>query len=245
MDATETPKPQPRKKKKRPVELPEILENTKRASDALLKLQRGEKITNRDLVALFKSHSTEGDLSAALQTLEQNEENDLLENIFNLYVEEPRVVTGFADIWCPNLEAEMLLYFKQYPDKLYSLHPRKFEELVASIFKNNGFSVELTPETRDGGVDIIAVQHSAFTGEVVSLIECKRYAPNQKVGIGVVQRLVGAVHQMRANKGIVVTTSFFSRDAIHVSETCKHVLALRDYNSLQGWLNDLHLPKPI
>jgi DNA polymerase III subunit epsilon len=136
-----------------------------------------------------------------------------------------------------SVEQEMLAYFARNPHALYGMSPRKFEEFVAAIFKNNGFSVQLTPPSRDGGVDIIAVQHSALTGATVNLIECKRYAPNRPVGIGIVQRLVGVVEQNRAGKGILVTTSTFTRDAIRVAEATPHSLALRDYDAVCEWLS--------
>lgn len=199
----------PKKKRKKPKNLPEILVNIKNATSAMTKIQNGQKISNSELIALYKSHNTESDLGLAFDHLLEDGEAELFDQLSNLYVEQPEIASSFAGIWCPNFEQEMLTYFQQYPDRLYNLDPRKFEELVAAIFKNNGFTVELTPQTRDGGADIIAVQHSAFTGDTVSLIECKRYAPTQKVGIGVVQRLIGAVHQRQATKGVIVTTSFF------------------------------------
>lgn len=239
MTDANTPAPKPKKRRKKPIELPEILANVRRASSAMAKLQNGEKISDAELIALYKSHSTEIDLDLAFSALQEDGDAELLENLSSLYVEEPEIALTFAGIWCPSLEDEMLAYFRQHPDLLYSLPPRKFEELVAAIFKNNGFTVQLTPETRDGGVDIIAVQHSAFTGETVNLIECKRYSPTQKVGIGVVQRLIGAVYQRQATKGVIVTTSFFSRDAQQAAESCKHMLALKDYYSIQSWLGNL------
>lgn len=139
-------------------------------------------------------------------------------------------------IWIPNVEQELVAHLLKHPNALYEISPRQFEELVASIFRNNGFSVELTPRTRDGGVDIIAVEHSAFTGNSVHLIECKRYSPANKVGIGVVQRLLGTVTQRRATKGILVTTSSFTQDAIRVAEETRHTITLNNYNSILGWL---------
>jgi len=47
-------------------------------------------------------------------------------------------------------------FFKKYPERMYDMNPRKFEELIAAIFKDFGFDVELTKATRDGGRDIIA-----------------------------------------------------------------------------------------
>lgn len=142
-------------------------------------------------------------------------------------------------IWLPNVEQELFTYLRQNPKALHELSPRQFEELVAAIFRNNGFSVELTPQTRDGGVDIIAVQHSALTGDSVHLIECKRYNPTNKVGIGVVQRLLGTVAQRRATKGVVVTTSSFTQDAIRVAEETRHIITLNNYNAVLGWLQDI------
>ena len=231
MTEASPPSPTLKKRRKKPVELLEIRANVQRAANAMDKIQKGEKISDVELIALYKTQSTELDLDLAFKTLVEGGDGELLESLTSLYVEQPEIASGFADLWCPNLESEMLAYFRQNPDQLYSMHPRKFEELVAAIFKNNGFTVQLTPETRDGGVDIIAVQHSSFTGETVNLIECKRYSPTQKVGIGVVQRLIGAVYQMQATKGVIVTTSFFSRDAQRAAQSCKHMLALKDYYS--------------
>jgi len=142
-------------------------------------------------------------------------------------------------IWIPNVEQELVAHLLKHPSALYEISPRQFEELVASIFRNNGFSVELTPRTRDGGVDIIAVEHSAYTGNSVHLIECKRYGPTNKVGIGVVQRLLGTVTQRRATKGILVTTSSFTQDAIRVAEETRHTITLNNYNSILGWLQTM------
>jgi HJR/Mrr/RecB family endonuclease len=139
------------------------------------------------------------------------------------------------------IEMELIQHLKNDPHKLYALTPRQFEELVASIFKNQGFDVELTPKTRDGGIDIIAVQKSLYTGDSVHLIECKRYAPHNTVGIGIVQRVLGAVAQHEASKGIVITTSHFTNDAKKVAIDTKQQLTLCDYNDLLIWLNSLNI----
>src|SRR5437868_1276770 len=36
------------------------------------------------------------------------------------------------------------------------MHWRQFEELVAELLQNDGYTVELTKKTRDGGIDILA-----------------------------------------------------------------------------------------
>lgn len=153
---------------------------------------------------------------------------------FGLAVASPFL---FSDV-----EREVLAYFGRYPELLHSLPPRKFEELIASVFRQNGFAVELTPETRDGGIDIIAVQKSGLSGSSLHLIECKRYLPHNTVGIGIVQRLLGVVEQHKATKGIVVTTSSFTRDAVLVAESAQHRLVLNEYSKLTSWLAEFADP---
>jgi restriction system protein len=135
----------------------------------------------------------------------------------------------------------MVEYFQRRPEQMHSMPPRKFEEMIAEIFRNNGFQVEFTPETRDGGLDRIAVNGSVFTGRSTHLIECKRYDPTKPVGIDVVQRLWGKVIQERATKGIVVAMSIFSRGARKVAEESRHVLVIHDYEAVVGWLRALRL----
>lgn len=89
------------------------------------------------------------------------------------------------------------------------LTPRKFEELVAELFRGKGYDIELTPPTADGGFDIRAV-HRQAVGTAMVLIECKRYS-QKKAGLGVVRGLYGVVESERATRGIIATTSVFTR----------------------------------
>jgi restriction system protein len=195
---------------------------------AMKKLFHDEPLTADELDALLHSEylSPSDDVTSPVQggspqTLYQPSR-------FGLAVASPFL---FSDV-----EREVLAYFGRHPELLHSLPPRKFEELVAAVFRQSGFDVELTPETRDGGIDIIAVRKDSFLGEGLHLIECKRYIPGNTVGIGVVQRLLGVVEQHRATKGIVVTTSTFTRDALEVAQNARHRLALNEYSTLAHWL---------
>ena len=121
------------------------------------------------------------------------------------------------------------------PRLLYELPPRKFEELIAELLAREGLEVHLTPETRDGGRDILAF-HQTPVGKLLYLVECKRFRPDRPVGIAIVQRLYGVVQQERANAGLVVTTSRFSNGALTFADTVQHQLRLRDYEALKIWL---------
>jgi DNA polymerase III epsilon subunit len=203
------------------------------------KLHPGE---HNSLLALCARYGIDG---TAIEHLGSLANATLLADVYvagfaSLRVDLPKEVSSTRAIWTPDMELELFAHLRKYPEGLFELPPRRFEELIAAIFRNNGFSVELTPQTRDGGIDIIAVQHSMLTGHSIHLVECKRYRPSKRVGIGVVQRLLGAVTQRQATKGILVATSSFTRDAVRVAEETRHVIALNDYTSIVGWLRNQH-----
>ena len=121
------------------------------------------------------------------------------------------------------------------PEELYSLPPRKFEELVADILGARGYEITLTPPSKDGGFDMFAARKDDL-GSFLYLVECKRYAPSHKVGVSVVRSLHGVVQQQQANAGIVITSSFFTKGAKEFQENVPHQMHLRDYLALQKWL---------
>jgi len=134
------------------------------------------------------------------------------------------------------------------PEKLYLLTPREFEELIAEIFKKCfGFDVELTKQTRDGGIDIIAIRHGV--ARLKFLIECKRFQPQAAVGIGVVHRLHGVTIAEGANKGILATTGRISRPANeYITAKAPWLLETRDYEGIVEWLRsyqDLQMNKVL
>ena len=136
----------------------------------------------------------------------------------------------------PHITNDLIRKLKEHPTKLYDLDPRTFEELIAVVFQNFGFDVELTKQSRDGGKDIIAI--SSTSPHLKYLIECKRYSKENAVGIGVVQRLHGVVRGDGAFKGIIATTSRFSADADkYLSRpNVRYNLEGRDFEDIQKWL---------
>jgi restriction endonuclease Mrr len=135
---------------------------------------------------------------------------------------------------------ELIRYLAKHPQLLRDLDPRKFEELVAEIFRAKGFTVELTPATRDGGRDIQAVQKNSI-GTFLYFVECKRYSSSRKVGVDVVRSLYGVKQQQRATMGILVTTSSFTKDAIDFASPLEYELSLRDFEALKSWLSQYGL----
>ena len=95
------------------------------------------------------------------------------------------------------------------PGYIDKLTPRQFEEVVAAVLANHGFTVEVTSKTRDGGYDIVAVSHSSLPNEVV-LVEVKHFAPGRPVEVGIVRALYGVKHLHKASRALLVTSSYVS-----------------------------------
>lgn len=134
------------------------------------------------------------------------------------------------------VDAKLVAYFRQHPERIYSLTPRQFEELIAGLFYKFGYEVELTQRTRDGGRDVIAV--SAGPVSTKHLIECKRWAATRSVGLAIVQRLHGVTQSDRATTGILVTTARrFTRPAELFLEDNKWVLEGKAFHDLLRWLD--------
>lgn len=120
------------------------------------------------------------------------------------------------------------------PELLRYLGPREFEEVVGEIFRRMGYEVELTPRSKDGGVDLIAVQKREV-GTLLTVVECKRYSPHQKVGVSLARALYGVVERRRASFGTLATTSYFTRGAREFATELEHRLSLRDFDDLSSW----------
>lgn len=156
-----------------------------------------------------------------------------VETIELLY-EAPKIVTPQLVV---SVSDALLAAVAKSPTMLYEISPRQFEEIVAELFRKEGFEVELTQATRDGGVDIIAISRRMNISQKM-IVECKRYAPENKVGIAVVQRLLGVKNQVSANKAIVVTTSSFTKEAQRVAHARFWDLDLKAYSDVLGWLQE-------
>lgn len=133
------------------------------------------------------------------------------------------------------VNTELLARLKARPELIRTLSPRKFEEVVAELLGMQGYEVQLTPASRDGGFDMYAAKNDAL-GQFLYLVECKRYSPPNKVGVQVIRELHGVVQQSRATAGIITTTSFFTDGAKEFQQDIKHQIQLRDYIELQKWL---------
>lgn len=91
----------------------------------------------------------------------------------------------------------------------------EFEKLCQILMEKMGFIVETTKASGDGGIDLIAYnEQPILSGKYI--IQCKRYSGS--VGEPIIRDLYGVITSERANKGILITTGYFTKSAITFAE---------------------------
>lgn len=136
------------------------------------------------------------------------------------------------------IDRELIAYLARHPNAMYELSPRKFEMLVAELFSDMGYDVRLTPQTRDGGRDILLVCRIPPSKELLFLVECKRLGRGKTAGVDVIQRFLWILdRQDRANGGMIATTARFSKEARRIANDYSWRLSLHDFKDLSEWLS--------
>ena len=98
---------------------------------------------------------------------------------------------------------------------LHELTSREFEHLIKHLYDRMGYQAEITPTSRDGGRDVVAITSNTGRKERVA-VECKLYSG--RVGVRYVDRLQGVLHRERFHKGVIFATGGFTKDAFKAAE---------------------------
>ena len=105
---------------------------------------------------------------------------------------------------------------RNWQDELHkvvlSLSPDAFERLIQRLLRESGFiHVEITGKSGDGGIDGIGIARINGFLSFHILFQCKRY--QQAIVPSQIRDFRGAM-QGRTDKGLFITTSSFTREAI-------------------------------
>jgi restriction system protein len=92
---------------------------------------------------------------------------------------------------------------------LLGMTPTEFEHLVRQLFEAMGMKSWTTQASKDDGVDGVAVNEDPVFGGLC-VIQAKRY--RSAVGVEPVRALAGVMEDKHATKGIMVTTSWVTKD---------------------------------
>ncbi len=96
------------------------------------------------------------------------------------------------------------------------MDPYEFEEFIAKLFRAMGYSAHKTQSTGDYGADVIAEK-----GEEKIVVQVKKYHDGNPVNAIDIQKTLGSAVFYGASKVILVTTSRFTRQAVHMIEENK------------------------
>lgn len=151
----------------------------------------------------------------------------------DLIVPSKDIITGVTII-----NDSLLKRAKDDPKIIDNISSREFEEMVCELLDKQGYNVKLTKQTRDGGKDIIVVQKSVL-GEFCIYVECKKYDKSNPISVKLVRELYGTVMADDATAGMIITTSYFTRDAKEYRDKIKHRMTLKDYNDLIQEINSI------
>jgi len=125
-------------------------------------------------------------------------------------------------------------YDLEHPQSLLlDIDPVEFEWLVEELYKELGYSTELTKKSNDQGIDINAYRNEAGKKEKI-IIQCKRMT--KTISSPYVRDLLGIVSSRKATKGVLVATSEFSRESRKFSDENPRI-ELIGYRSLNKLLN--------
>jgi hypothetical protein len=112
---------------------------------------------------------------------------------------------------CPQVIIDAHKDSEFVPLDLNNLGGHEFEDLIERLLIKMGFATEGRKRAADGGIDIIAVSSQPLLGGRI-IVQCKRYSSS--ISSPIVRDLYGVVMAERASKGILITTSRFTSDAV-------------------------------
>lgn len=125
-------------------------------------------------------------------------------------------------------------------NKLLNMSPQSFEKLCQRLLRESGFTqVVVTGRSGDGGIDGkgILVINGILSFQII--FQCKRY--RNPISSKEIRDFRGAM-QGRADKGLFITTSTFTRDAkIEANRDGAPAIDLIDGNSLSIKMKELNL----
>lgn len=148
---------------------------------------------------------------------------------------EELIETGYQNIR-NSLQQELLL-------KLKVVHPAFFERIVIQLLVKMGYGGSIveagmaTRYTNDEGIDGIIKEDKL--GLDVIYIQAKRW--EGIVGRPELQKFVGALAGQRAKKGVFITTSNFSKEAVMYASQMDTKIVLIDGEQLAQYMIDYNL----
>ena len=212
-------------------------------------LTRAEQLV---LILRFWEQLTVREIAATLDLSESTIRRMLYRAINKMYIEELQPGLMVYPLQTPEpsvikvsniINTELIEYLKKHPKAMYKIKSRQFEKLIAEILASYGWDVQLTPAIRDGGYDIFAISKDMQSGTKTSwMIECKKYAPENKVGVNIVRALYGVKSNRKVANALLATSSYYTKGAKDFKAS-RYDIEMKDYNDILEWIKQ-YKPNP-
>lgn len=127
------------------------------------------------------------------------------------------------------------------PDVLDDLSKGDFERLAAELFARMGFEVDLFRESKDDGIDFLAVR-SDEVAPFVLVAQCKHpdspagEKKRRKVGVALMRELYGTAMWNDVPGCVMITSSEFTRGAKSFADAKPDQIKLANRAALLGWI---------
>lgn len=146
---------------------------------------------------------------------------------------QERLKAAFAEIRQEVVEAVL--------ERLRSTHYSFLEYVGVELLKRLGYGAtgQVTGRSGDRGIDGLVNRDPLGLDNIY--LQAKRYAETSTVGGREIREFLGAMHQRGATKGIFITTSSFTSEALEAAASTRGNVKLIDGLTLAGYLYDLGL----
>ncbi len=142
---------------------------------------------------------------------------------------------------CATIIRAKYIEYEHKEDIFFDLSPIDFEKLVASLYEEIGYEVELTKKSYDNGIDIVATRKKTSQKQKI-VIQCKRFTKSN-IGVTEIRNLLGVIANEKSTKGVLVTSSKFTSEAKKLAEKnpslelidCKELITLLNSNFGPYW----------
>ncbi|WP_108126576.1 restriction endonuclease [Saccharospirillum mangrovi] len=133
---------------------------------------------------------------------------------------------------------------EQILETILGKSPYEFEKLVIKLLGRMGYggktadSLLVTQKSNDGGIDGVIKEDVLGLGRIH--LQAKRYRRDISIGREDIQRFVGALAVAQSQKGVFITTSYFTKGALEYAQSLNGAttLVLIDGERLAQYLYD-------
>jgi HJR/Mrr/RecB family endonuclease len=140
-----------------------------------------------------------------------------------------RILSAICD-----LSQQLARFVAKDPDGLQVIEWRDMERMLAAVFDGLGFSVELTPSSKDEGKDII-LQCIVFGEEQSYIVEIKHWRSGQHVGKKLISHFVNVIAREDRKGGLYLATYGYTDNAFEaLSEIERHRLRFGEKEKIVG-----------